>query len=171
MFYRSFRHPEMMERCLMAKFFFGTVDRIASRGTGGPGVDPYSPQEPYIFDLLNPRFTSLVRSVVAVQRADEDAGVDPAKTTKAVKALIDPFLADLAQMPSVKEAEYGRFFSHYTNDLKRSPKKNKSMGRMVTWQCPGCKTFVGIKQDRCHVCGTKGERSLKRTIVRMRMPG
>lgn len=169
MFYRSFRHPDMMERCLMAKFFFGTVDRIASRG-GAPGADPYSPQEPYIFDLLNPRFTSLVRAVVEVQRADEEAGVDPAKTAKSVRAIIDPFLADLAQMPSVKEAEYGRFFTHYTNDLKRSPKKNKSMAKMVTWQCPNCKTYVGIKQDRCHVCGTKGERSLKRTLVRMKMP-
>ena len=169
MFYRSFRHPDMMERCLMAKFFFGTVDRIAARnmGTGG---DPYSPQEPYIFDLLNPRFTSLVRSVVEVQRADEEAGVDPAKTAKSVRALIDPFLADLAQMPSVKEAEYGRFFTHYTNDLKRSAKKNKSMARMITWQCPNCATWVDVRQDRCHVCGTKGARSLKRTLVRMKLP-
>lgn len=168
MFYRSFRHPDMMERCLMAKFFFGTVDRIASRGA--PGADPYSPQEPYIFDLLNPRFTSLVRSILEVQRAEEEAGVDPAKTAKAVRGIVDPFLADLAKMPAVKEAQYGRFFTHYTDDLKRSAKKNKSMARMVTWQCPGCKTFVGIKQDRCHVCGTKGEKSLKRTMIRRKLP-
>jgi flavin-dependent dehydrogenase len=170
MFYRSFRHPEMMERCLMAKFFFGTIDRIASRGAVGPGIDPYTPQEPYIFDLLNPRFTSVVRSVLEVQRADEEAGVDPAKTVKAVRAIIDPFLAGLAEMDAVKDAQYGRFFTHYTDDLKRSAKKNKSMARTITWKCPGCSTWVSQQQDRCHVCGTKGQRSLKRTMVRMKMP-
>jgi flavin-dependent dehydrogenase/CRP-like cAMP-binding protein len=169
MYYRSFKHPEMMERCLMSKFFFGTIDRIASRP--GADDDPYTPSEPYIFDLLNPRYTSMVRQVVDIMRADEEAGVDPAKTNKSVRAVIDPFLADLAQMPSVKEAQYGRFFTHYTDDLKRSPKKNKSLGRMITWQCPGCKTFVMIKQDRCHVCGTMMEKTLKRRLVRMRLPG
>jgi flavin-dependent dehydrogenase len=169
MFYRAFRHPDMMERCLMTKFFFGTVDRLASRP--GASVDPYTPQEPYIFDLLNPRFTSVVRQVVEIQRADEEAGVDPAKTAKAVRGVIDPFLAELAQMPSVKDAQYGRFFTHYTNDLKRSPKKNKSLGRMVTWHCPTCKTFVSVRQDRCHVCGTKGDLGLKKKIVRRRLPG
>ena len=169
MFYRSFKHPEQMERCLMAKFFFGTIDRIASRP--GADEDPYTPSEPYIFDLLNPRFTSLVRQVVEVQRRDEEAGVDPAKTTKAVRALIDPFFAELAQMPAVKEAQYGRFFTHYTDDLKRSAKKDKSLGRMITWQCPNDKTFISVKQDRCHVCGQAMEKTLKRRLVRMRMPG
>lgn len=169
MFYRSFRHPEMMERCLMLKFFFGTIDRIAARDAA-VGGDPYSPQEPYIFDLLNPRFTRVVREVLAVQRADEEAGVDPAKTTKSVRAIIDPFFADLARMPSVREAGYGRFFTHYTDDLKRSAKKNKSMGRMVTWHCPGCSTWVSIKQDRCHVCGTPVERTLKQKLIRKKLP-
>ncbi|HEV7888419.1 MAG TPA: cyclic nucleotide-binding domain-containing protein [Acidimicrobiales bacterium] len=170
MFYRAFRHPDMMERCLMLKFFFGTTDRIATR-SGATAADPYTASEPYIFDLLNPRFTTVVRQVLDVQRADEEAGVDPAKTAKSVRAVIDPFLASLAQMPAVKEAEYGRFFTHYTNDLKRSAKKNKSIARMVTWHCPTCSTWVSIKQNRCHVCGTAGERSLKRTLVRMRLPG
>jgi flavin-dependent dehydrogenase len=171
MFYRSFRHPDMMERCLMLKFFFGTIDRLAARdASGGAGADPYSPQEPYIFDLLNPRFTRVVREVLAIQRADEEAGVDPARTAKSVRGVIDPFFADLAQMPSVRDAQYGRFFTHYTDDLKRSAKKNKSMGRMVTWHCPTCSTWVSIKQDRCHVCGTEGKASLKRAIVRRRLP-
>lgn len=146
MLYRGFRSARSFERVLMLKFFFGITD-ILPRGD-------FSPSDPYAYNLLDPRFTNSVQQTIAIMRDGEDRGEDPDVTAEKVATVVDALADWLRDQEVVKEAHIGRYFSHYTDDLRRVEHRERGRGDFRTWRCTECRSFVEETFHRCLVCGT-----------------
>ncbi|MEU7146020.1 cyclic nucleotide-binding domain-containing protein [Nocardia sp. NPDC046473] len=148
MLYRSFRSARSFERALMLKFFFGITD-ILPRGD-------YSPSDPYVYNLLDPRFSRTVQQVVDIMRDGEERGEDPDVTGERVASVVDELVDSLRDLDVVRDAHIGRYFTHYTDDLHRVDNRDRGRGDFRTWRCTGCRSFVDEMFRFCLVCGAPG---------------
>ena len=146
LFYRGFAHPESFERTWMLKFAQSTT------WERGPS-DRYSAADLYLTNLLEPRYRDLVETVVALQREQEQAGVDPADTAQRVRELVDPYLDSIAARPGHREARFDRFFSRYDADFHEVGDKPDREVAYPTWRCPVDGNLIGDDARACFVCG------------------
>jgi flavin-dependent dehydrogenase len=146
MLYRGFRSARSFERVLMLKFFFGITD-ILPRGD-------FSPSDPYAYNLLDPRFTNTVQQTIAIMRDGERRGEDPDVTAEKVATVVDALADWLRDQDVVRDAHIGRYFTHYTDDLRRVEDRVRAPGDFRTWRCTECRSFVEETFQRCLVCGT-----------------
>jgi flavin-dependent dehydrogenase len=146
MFYLGFAHPDLFDRTWMLKL------AQATSGTRGPR-ESYSASDPYLTNLLEPRYRRLVETVVALMREQEAAGADPADTAARVRALVDPYIAAIAARPGHREAGFDRFFAHHDADFRHIGDKPDRKVAYPTWCCPNDSVVVGEDTSRCFVCG------------------
>jgi hypothetical protein len=146
MFYLGFAHPDLFDRTWMLKF--------AQSTTWARGLPhEYTAADPYLTNLLEPRYRRLVETVVALMREQEAAGADPADTAARVRALVDPYIAAIAARPGHREAGFDRFFAHHDADFRREDAKPLRQVLEPTWRCPACASSVPDAVTRCFACG------------------
>lgn len=146
LYYRGFAHPETFERTWMFKY--------AQATTGAPSIhDRYSASDPYLTNLLEPRYRQLVETLVALQREQEAAGADPTDTAAKIRSLTDPHIASIVSRPDWRQVGFDRFFARYDTDLRRDEDKPLRQVLYPTWRCPRCLASVADEITRCFACG------------------
>jgi flavin-dependent dehydrogenase len=152
MLYRSFRSERSYERALMLKFFFGITDILPR--------DTYTPSDPYVYNLIDPRFTSTVNELVQLMRDGEERQEPPDITAEQVAAVVDDLADWLRKQDVVREAGVGKYFTHYTDDLYRVDERTRGRGDFRTWRCTECRSYVEETFRRCLVCGAAAPRAV-----------
>jgi hypothetical protein len=155
MLYRGFRHADAYERTLMAKIATVLTAFFGKGRARLEEVKGYTASDAYTLGTLDPDYVDLMQRVIAVQRAGEESGADPADVALMVRGIVDPYIASLLTEEVVKNGEFGRFCTNYTDELVRIEGRIKAPGNYATWRCPTCQAFVNQPFERCMVCGEK----------------
>lgn len=146
LYHRAFDHVDSYEWALLLKIVFGTAD-VVPRGLA------YTETDPFVHDLLNPRFRDRVDATRTVLREGEEAGRLPAETAAAVRAIIEPFVKDVLAQPHVKKLDLGQFFSQYTSDGVRVEHKEHPRPAFGLDPCEACGSTIDNRLERCPACG------------------
>jgi hypothetical protein len=144
--YRSWRHAGLWETAFRLRF--------AQASTSTPAEpERYSATDPYLLNLLEPRYRLVTSSVLAILREDEESGVDAEETLRKVQAIAEPHIASIAARPEWRERRADRFFSRLDDNLRVVESKPDREVPLPTWICEKCRTLVVESLKRCFVCG------------------
>lgn len=148
MYYRAFAHVDAYEWAIMLKLFFGAADIIDREAV-------YSERDPFVHDLLNPRFRAQVDRVRAVLREAEAAGRPVEEAAADVRAVVEPFVKEVLAQPDVRALDLGSVFNQYTSDgVRVEEKAEPRQPPFGMEQCTKCSLFMDQTLQRCPICGT-----------------
>ena len=147
MYYRSWAHPTGFEKTLNLKLYFGALDVLQN--------DVYSDRDPYVFDLLNPKWIEIIDQVRTIEKRFEAERGDPEKMAEEISAVIDPFAARCIEEGKALDIDFNAVFTNFDGQDRRVQKKmDKPRAYFKAYQCATCELFQDDTLKACPVCGT-----------------
>ncbi len=156
MYYRAFNHEDSYERAIALKLFFAISDVLPR--------DEYNESDAYIWNPLDPVWIDMTNRVADIQRSGEINGTPPAEVARQVRAIADPFIAEIAARPEVQELEVERYLHFHDNQGQHHSEGNhdKLRGAYEAIRCENCKLWYDDSIPACPNCGVENPRYEKK---------
>ena len=110
------------------------------------------PIPPATWEQIWGRYRAVLAQVVLTERVADSEAWSQQRWTTALDADINPFLAWLRTQDVVRQAQLGRIFTHYTDDLTYR-ETGERQGYTPNDLCAGCGVLVPATLQRCPGCG------------------
>jgi flavin-dependent dehydrogenase len=143
MLYRGFRHGQTYQQTTALRLTMGAliVLRLGKL-----------PIPPATWEQIWGRYRAVLAQVVLTERVADSEAWSQQRWTTALDADINPFLAWLRTQDVVRQAQLGRIFTHYTDDLTYR-ETGERQGYTPNDLCAGCGVLVPATLQRCPGCG------------------
>ena len=166
-FYRSWRSVEAYERTQLFRVAFHVglqYERLLK--IGGirvlPRMMPMRPPPTPVDPVMNPRYNEVLGLLIDAMREVEARGADADETTRVVREIVDPLIAEVGSNPGVQELHLGDGFRYYDDRLRRVASKPDWDSLVPTWRCPRCANNPPVQFETCYVCGEAAPAGVRR---------
>jgi flavin-dependent dehydrogenase len=158
MLYRSFRHPDAYERCLLYRVLFPMslnykrflqFGGIRARGI----IVPMRPKGPPGEWVANPAYVETAESLIDAMREVEASGGEPEQTASVVRARIDPIVDRISKLEGMADLGISEAWRYYDDQLRRVPRKDPWESLVPSYTCSRCHNKTGVEFAKCYVCG------------------
>ena len=123
-----------------------------------PMRPPPTPVDP----VMNPRYNEVLGLLIDAMREVEAGGADADETTRVVREIVDPLIAEVGSNPGVQELHLGDGFRYYDDRLRRVASKPDWDSLVPTWRCPRCANNPPVQFETCYVCGEAAPAGVRR---------